>query len=79
MRFTADGVRLTAIGIGIGLPLSILGVRELLSLSPEVPEVSLGFIVTVVVIGVGSVAGLASWLPARRAAAVEPATVLSRE
>lgn len=79
MRFTADGVRLTAIGIGIGLPLSILGVRELLSLSPEIPEVSLGLIVAVVVVGVGSVAGLASWLPARRAAAVEPATVLSRE
>lgn len=78
-HFASDGLRLTIIGVVVGLPLSVLGLRQLISLTPDVPDVSVTYVMAVVAIGVTVVAGLASWLPASRAAEVDPATILRRE
>jgi predicted permease len=78
-HFASDGLRLTIIGVVMGLPLSILGLRQLLSVLPGVPEMNLALIMSLVAIGVLAVAGLASWLPASRAAEVDPAVVLRKE
>lgn len=78
-HFASDGLRLTTIGVLVGLPLSVVGVHQLLSLSPELPHVPLPLVVSVVALGVLLVAGVASWLPASRAAQVDPAAILRRE
>ena len=78
-HFASDGLRLTTIGVALGLPLSVLGLRVLMSLAPDGPDVNLVLVMAVVAIGVLAVAGLASWLPASRAAEVDPAAILRRE
>jgi predicted permease len=78
-HFASDGLRLTTIGLVLGLPLSVLGVHGLMSLAPDVPDVNLTLVMAVVAIGVLAVAGLASWIPASRAAEVDPAAILRRE
>jgi predicted permease len=78
-QFASDGLRLTALGIALGLPLSVLGLKAILSLSPDVPDVSLPFVTAVVAAGVLGVSALASSIPARRAAGIDPAAVLRRE
>src|SRR5690606_39031884 len=77
--FAGDGLRLSAVGILIGLPLSIFGLREIISASPELPELSLPTVTVLVTTGVVLVAGIATWLPASRAARVDPAVTLRRE
>jgi putative ABC transport system permease protein len=70
-----DGLRLVAIGIGIGAPCAVAFARllrgVLYEVSPTDPWV-LGSTAVVLLV----VAGVASWLPARRAAAIDPAEVL---
>jgi predicted permease len=78
-HFACDGLRLTMIGVVLGLPISVLGLRQLISLAPEVPDVSVPLVMTVVAVGLITVAGLASWLPASRAAEVDPAVILRKE
>jgi putative ABC transport system permease protein len=78
-HFASDGLRLGVVGIAIGLPLSILGLRILLRLEPDMPEVSLPTVTTIVAAGVLLVTGLATWIPASRAARVNPAVALRRE
>lgn len=78
-HFASDGLRLTIIGVVVGLPLSVLGLHQLMSLAPDVPDVNLTLIMAVVAIGILAVAALASWLPASRAAEVDPAVILRRE
>jgi ABC-type antimicrobial peptide transport system permease subunit len=75
-HFASDGLRLTTIGVVLGLPLSALGLHGLVSLSPDVPDVSVTLVMAMVAIGVLAVAGLASWIPASRAAKVDPAAIL---
>lgn len=78
-HFASDGLRLTTLGVVLGLPLSLLGLRVLLSLAPDVPDVNLTLVMAMVAIGVLVVASLASWIPASRAAHVDPATILRNE
>lgn len=78
-HFAADGLRLTTIGVLVGLPLSLVGLRQVVALSPDLPDVSVALVTVAIAIAVMSVAGLASWLPANRAADVDPAVILRKE
>ncbi len=77
-KFIGEGVRLGIIGLAIGLPLSILGLRYAMD-SSSAPSVPVGAIGLAAGIGVMAVALAATWVPARRAAGVDPATVLRRD
>jgi predicted permease len=73
MVFT-DSLRLVLIGVGLGLPLAYAATRlaaAILHLPSDVSFVFLGTVLAIVVVG-----ALAGWLPARRAARVDPMTVL---
>jgi predicted permease len=78
--FFAAGLRLCAIGIAIGLPVSIAALKVLMSievlLAPDfsTPVVGIG-IATVMLV----VASAATWFPARRAAVVDPTLALRAE
>ena len=76
--FLMDGLRLSALGLAIGLPLSILGLH---ALDAEIGEVSVSLpaVAGIAALGVLIVAIAAVWLPARRAAAVDPAVTLRGE
>ena len=75
-RFVADGVRLGVIGLLLGLPASLLGLRFLLAADAEFPALPLGPVTLIAAAGVLAVATTAAWIPARRAAAVDPAVTL---
>jgi predicted permease len=77
-KFIGEGVRLGIIGLAIGLPLSLIGLRILWETSNG-PPIPVAGITGVAGLGVLVVALTATWLPARRAAAVDPATVLRRD
>jgi predicted permease len=79
VMFLASGVRLSGLGLALGLPVSLLAFQLLLRNESIPPSVDMW------VIGVGNalvvllVASAAAWLPARRAALVDPATTLRVE
>jgi predicted permease len=76
--FVREGARLTAIGIAVGLGLS-LGLAKLLASI----FVGLSAVDALAFLGVAAllagIAGAASWIPARRAATVDPMTALRAE
>jgi hypothetical protein len=75
-RFVADGLRLSAIGLVIGLPVSLLALRAMLAADDSFRHVPTPSVAAIASIGVILVATAAAWIPARRAAAVDPATTL---
>jgi predicted permease len=77
-RFVYDGVRLCALGLAIGLPVGLLALRTFMSVS-GMPHVPLPTVTLIAAASVALVATAAAWLPARRAAAVDPAVTLRSE
>ena len=77
-QFLGDGLRLSILGLILGLPLSILGLHFLDARIGDV-SVSLPAVTAIAAAGVLAVAALAVALPARRAAAVDPAVTLRGE
>jgi predicted permease len=75
-RFVTDGLRLSAIGVVLGLPISLLGLRALMSAVEDIRPVPLPWVAAIAAVGVALVATAAAWIPARRAAAVDPAITL---
>ena len=69
--FFASGMRLTAAALALGLPVSMLALRVALSrvIAPAVSVPAVGVGIALVVLGV---AAAATWLPARRASALDP-------
>ena len=74
----SDGARLAAIGLGIGILLAVGLSRTLTSLLFQtMPTDPLTYVLVITVLGL--VALLASYVPARRAAAVDPVETLTAE
>jgi predicted permease len=78
-RFVGDGVRLSAAGLLFGLPASLIALELLMRVPDGLPPLRITPIAAIAAVGVAVVALTASWIPARRAAAVDPASVLRRE
>ena len=77
--FIRDGLNLSFLGLLIGLPISILGLHVLTSAVSDVPDVPLPAVAAVAAGGVFIIALAAAWIPARRAASVDPAITLRAE
>jgi putative ABC transport system permease protein len=73
-----QGLTLAAIGVAIGLALALLGSRLMDSLVYGVSSRD-PLTYAAVALSLAAVAALASWIPAQRAASVEPAIALRRE
>jgi putative ABC transport system permease protein len=75
--FLASGVRASLMALALGLPLSIaalkIGMSRGVVLAPQVNPYVIGVAIAVVLLGVAS---SATWVPARRAALVDPAQTL---
>ena len=72
------GLRIVAAGIGLGLVAAYAGARVIEGQLFGVPAADLATFVAVPVVLVG-VAAVACWVPARRAARVDPVIALSAE
>lgn len=72
--FFMSGVRLSVVGIVLGLPLSVIALYVLVSSVAGVQSdnVMIAGAAMVVAAAVVAVASLATWVPARRAASVDP-------
>jgi predicted permease len=81
--FLASGVRLGVLALAIGLPLSLavlqLGLARGVIDDGIAPKVNVGLVGAMVAVLLLIVAGIATWLPARRAAAIDPASTLRAE
>jgi ABC-type antimicrobial peptide transport system permease subunit len=78
--FLLSGVKASLVALALGLPLSIVGLKLGLSegmiIAPGVNPLLVGIAIAPILLGV---AAAATWLPARRASLVDPATTLRIE
>src|SRR5205809_7931924 len=78
--FLASGMRVGAMALAVGLPLSVVALKMAISqgvmIAPGVNPYAIGAAIAVILLGV---AAAATWMPARRAAQVDPATTLRVE
>jgi predicted permease len=78
--FLASGVRVSLVALALGLPLSIaalkIGLSQGLVIAPEVNPYMIGVVIAPLLVAVASAA---TWVPARRAALVDPARTLRAE
>ena len=78
--FLASGVRASVVALALGLPLSVAALKIALAqgivIAPQVNPYLIGLVIALVLLGVASVA---TWVPARRAALVDPARTLRVE
>ena len=70
-----DNCRLSVVGLAIGLPLSAAVIRVIVLQMNQTTE-NIPAIVSVIAVIVLTVASLATWLPARKAAGVDAITAL---
>lgn len=76
--FLREGVRLTGVGVIAGLVLSAGAVRVVSSMFVGVAPIDFA-IYAIIALSFGGVAAFAAWLPARRAAMVDPMVALREE
>ena len=69
--FFTSGLRLSALGMALGLPLSVVALYLLASKVGKLP-INVPLIGLAIAVVVMAIASLATWLPARRAAGVDP-------
>lgn len=78
--FLASGVRVSTLALALGLPLSVaglhIGMNQGLVIAPGVNPYAIGVGIAVLLL---AVAAAATWVPARRAAMVDPAMTLRVE
>jgi len=65
------GLRLAAVGIAVGAAAADLSTSLLASFVPDL-DVPTALSIAVVAFGLFAVAGVAAWVPARRAAGIDP-------
>ena len=78
--FLASGVRASLVALALGLPLSVaalkIGMSQGLVIAPQVNPYLIGIAIALILL---AVAAAATWVPARRAALVDPASTLRVE
>jgi putative ABC transport system permease protein len=77
--FVRRGLRLSLVGLGVGLTLSVIVVRLITALRGDEPSSGIVGLATLVASIAIAVALIATWIPARRAAAIDPLLALRVE
>ncbi len=78
--FLASGVRLSVVGLAIGLPIGVAGLRLVLSDGFAIrPDMNVWVMTGGIALTMLLVAAAATWAPAREAARLDPATTLQVE
>jgi hypothetical protein len=75
LRFIGSGLRLSAMGGAIGLPVAVMGI-VVLSLTTQMPDIPVTAILLGAIVGGILVSIAATWGPAQRAAGVDPVVAL---